>query len=165
MENQITSHVTKGLIIAGILIAMDWLLQQFYATVPDGVRYMSRMVIVLVGVLASGIILLKQSGGTLSFGEVFSHGFKTTAVIAFLIAVYTFIAVKFIYPPPGPAEMAAAVKAIEQQGNTLHAEALQQATKAAANRWVIYVSLSIFTTLIPGLVGALASGGIAKKNQ
>jgi Protein of unknown function (DUF4199) len=165
MENKITSHLSKGVIIVGILIMLDIVLQKAYTTVPDGVRYMSRLVICFVGVLGGCILYMKQTGGAPSFGEVFAHGFKTTAMIAFLMAVYTFIAVKFIYPPPSAAEMEAAVKAIEQQGSALHEEARQLAAKAAENRWIIYVSLSIFASLIPGLLGSLAGGVIAKKNQ
>ncbi len=81
------------------------------------------------------------------------------------MAVYTFIAVKWIYPAPGAAEMEAAVRAIEQQGNTLHEEATQQAAIAAKNRWIVYVSVSLFVSLIPGLLGSLAGAAITKKNQ
>ncbi len=165
MENKTTSHLLKGAVIVSILIVLDIVLQKAYSTVPDGVRYMSRLVICFTGVLGGCILYMKQAGGSPSFGEVFSHGFKTTSVIAFFMAVYTFIAVKLIYPPPGPAEMEAAVKVIEQQGSALHEEARQLAAKAAENRWIIYVSLSIFASLIPGLLGSLAGGVIAKKNQ
>lgn len=165
MENKITSHLVKGVIIAGILIALDGIQQKLYGPVPDGVRYMARLIITFVGVLAGCIIFIKQTGSKPSFGEVFSHGFRTTAVIAFLMAAYTFIAVKFIYPPPSTAEMEAAVKAIEAQGNALHEEARQLAAKAAANRWVVYVSFTIFASLIPGLLASALGGGIAKKNQ
>jgi Protein of unknown function (DUF4199) len=165
MEKKITSRITKGVIIVCILIALDLVLQKLYNPVPDGLRYMPGLAIVFAGVLAGCIIYSKQSGGKLSFGDVFSHGFRTTAVIAFLMAVYTFIAVKFIYPAPGPAEMEAAVKAIEQRGNTLHEEAKQLAEQAAKNRWIIYVSVSIFASLIPGLIGSLMGAVIARKNQ
>ena len=165
MEKKITSHVNKGVIIACILITLDLILQKLYDTVPDGLHYLPGLVIVFSGVLAACIILIKQSGGKPGFGEVFSHGFRTTAVIAFLMAAYTFTAVKFIYPAPGPAEMEAAVKAIEQQGNTLHEEAKQLAEQAAKKRWIIYVSVSIFASLIPGLIGSFMGAAIAKKNQ
>lgn len=164
METKITSHVVKGLIIVGILIALDLVLLQLYHPVPDGLRYLPRLIIVFAGVLAACIIYSKQVGGQAGFGEIFSHGFRTTAVIAFILAAYTFIAVKAIEPPPGPAEMEAAVKAIEQRGNTLHEEAVREAATAAKSRWVIYVSISIFATLIPGLLASLAVGVLAKKN-
>jgi len=165
MEKKITSRITKGVIIVCILIGLDLVLQKLYNPVPDGLRYMPGLAIVFAGVLAGAVIYSKQSVGKLSFGDLFSHGFKTTAVIAFLMAVYTFIAVKFIYPAPGPAEMEAAVKAIEQRGSVLHEEAKQLAEQAAENRWIVYVSVSIFAALIPGLIGSLLGAAIARKNQ
>jgi len=165
MEKKITSHVIKGLIITGILIALDLVLQKLYAPVPEAMRYMPRLVIVFLGVVTACVVYLRQAGSTLGFGDVFAHGFRTTTVVAFLMAAFTFIAVKYIYPAPGAAEMEAAVKAIEQQGNALHEEARQQAIQAAKNRWIFYVSISIFATLIPGLLGALLGGALTKKNQ
>ena len=163
MENNIISGRSKGLVIAALLIITDLIIQYRFTAVPEGSRYMARLVITFVGVLAACILFVKQSG-TASFGEVFAHGFKTTALVAFVMAVFTFFAVKYIYPPPSAAEMESAVQALQQQGNMLAAEARQQAEKAAANRWVIYVSLSIFAALIPGVLGALLGGAIAKKN-
>jgi Protein of unknown function (DUF4199) len=165
MERKITPRITKGVIIAGILIALDLILQYSYSTISDGTRYLPRLIITFAAVLASCILYSKQSGGNLAFGDVFSHGFRTTAMIAFLMALYTFIAIQFIYPAPTPAEMDAAVKAIEQQGNALHEEAKQLAAQAAKNRWIIYVSLSIFVSLIPGLLGSLAGAAVTKKNR
>ncbi len=163
MEKKITSRITKGVIIFSLLVITDIILQYLYHPVPDGIRYLPRMIITFVGIMAACILYSVQSGGGLTFGDLFAHGLKTTAVIAFLMALYTFIAVKWIYPPPGPAEMDAAIKAIEQQGNALHEEAKQQAQKMAANRWIIYVSLSIFVSLIPGLLGSLAAAALTKR--
>jgi Protein of unknown function (DUF4199) len=163
MENNIISSRSKGLMIAATLITLDLILQYRFSTVQEGSRYMARLVISFVGVLAACILFTKQSGNR-HFGEVFAHGFKTTALVAFLMAVFTFIAVKYIYPPPTAAEMEAAVTALQQQGNMLATEARQQAEKAAANRWVVYVSLSIFAALIPGVLGALLGGAVARKN-
>ncbi len=163
MENKITSHVLKGFIIACILIVLDLVLQKLYNPVPERLRYLSGMAITFAGVLASCIIYSKQLGVKTVFGDGFSHGLKTAAVIAFIMAVYTFIAVKFIYPPPGAAEMEAAIKAIEQQGNALYEEAKQQAFEAAKNRWIIYVSISIFASLIPGLLASVIGGLVTKK--
>ncbi|GAC1431162.1 MAG: hypothetical protein NVSMB7_07330 [Chitinophagaceae bacterium] len=165
MEKKITSRITKGVIIVCIMIILDIILQVTYKQVPDSTRYLPRLVITFAGILAACLVYSKQSGSNLAFGDIFSHGFRTTAVVAFLMALYTFIAVTWIYPAPAPADMEAAVKAIEQQGNALHEEAKQLAAKAAANRWIVYVSLSIFVSLIPGLLGSLAGAAVTKKNQ
>ena len=165
MEKNITSRITKGVIITGLLIALDIILQKTYAVVPDSTRYLPRLVVSFAGVLISCIVYSRQSGGNLAFGELFSHGFKTTAVVAFLMALYTFIAIKLIYPAPSAAEMDAAIRSYEQQGNALHEEAKQLAAAAAKNRWIVYVSVSLFVTLVPGLLGSLAGAAITKKNQ
>jgi len=165
MEKKITSRITIGVIIAGLLIAMDLVAQKMYSPVPDGIPVFPKIIITFAGILTACIVFSRQSGGGLGFGEVFTHGFRTTAVIAFLMALYTFIAVKLLYPAPSAAEMDAAVKAIERQGNALHQEAIQQASQAAKNRWIVYVSVSIFATLIPGLAGSLAGAAITKKNR
>lgn len=154
-----------GVIIVGIMIVLDLVLQKKYNPVPDGVRYLPRVAIIFAGVLTACILYGKQSSGNTGFGDTFAHGFRTTAFIAFVMALYTFIAVKWIYPAPTTAEMDAAVKSIEQQGNALHEEAKQLAARAAANRWIIYVSLSIFVSLIPGLVASLAGAAVTKKNH
>jgi len=165
MERKITSRITKSVIIACILIALDIILQKIFNPVPDGTRYLLRLLITFAGVLTACIVYSRQSGGNLVFGDIFSHGFKTTAAVAFLMAVYTFVAVKWIYPPPSAAEMDAAVKAIELQGNNLHEEAKRMAAQAAKNRWIVYVSISLFASLLPGLLGSLLGAAITKKNQ
>jgi hypothetical protein len=165
MEGKITSRITKGLIIASLMLASNFIFQKIYSPVPEGTRYLTWMTITFTGVFAGCILYSKQSGGNLSFGDVFSHGLKTVSLVAFLMAIYTFIVYKFIQPMPNAAEMEAAVKAIEQQGNSIGETASQQAESAAKNRWIIYVSLSIFVSLIPGMLGSLAAAALIKKNR
>ena len=165
MESAITTHTRKGLIIVAVLIVLDLLLKKSGMPVSDGLQYLPRLIFSFIGVVVSCLVFAKQSAGKLKFAEVFAHGFKTTAVIAFLMAVYTFLAVKFIYAAPTMAEIEAAGKAIEQQGNVMPGEAKQMAIQGAKSRWIIYVSLSIFASLIPGILGAVTGAALAKKNQ
>ncbi len=76
METNITSRVTKGVIIAGILILLDIILQKTYTLVPDGTRYLPRLLFTFAGVLISCIVYSRQSRTNVSFGELFSHGLK-----------------------------------------------------------------------------------------
>lgn len=141
------------------------MLQKFYAPVSDSNRYLPRLAITFVGVLASTFLYSKESVGNLVFGDLFSHGFRTTAVIAFIMAVYTFIAVKWIYAGPTAAEIEEYTNALVKQGNVLYEEAKQQTIQSAKNRWIVYVSVAIFFSLIPGVLGALAGAAITKKNR
>jgi Protein of unknown function (DUF4199) len=165
MEPKIISHTRKGLIIVAVLIILDLFLKKSGIQVSDGLQYLPRLVLSFIGVVISCLVFAKQSAGKIKFAGVFAHGFKTTAVIAFLMALYTFIAVKFIYAPPTAAEIEAAGKAIEHQGNVMPEEAKQMAIQGAKSRWIIYVSLSIFSSLIPGVLGAATGAALAKKNQ
>jgi hypothetical protein len=165
MEAAITSHTRKGFIIVAVLIALDLFLKESGISISDGMQYLPRLVLSFIGVMVSCLLFAKQSAGRLKFADVFAHGFKTTAVIAFLMALYTFIAVKFIYAAPTLAEIEAAGKTIAVQGNVMPEEAKQMAMQAAKSRWIIYVSLSIFASLIPGILGAVSGAALAKKNQ
>lgn len=156
-------HLLAGLLIAAIAIAADILLPVIIHTVPDTTRLNLRMAIALMGVLTACIWQTKKSGMG-RFNQVFAYGFKVTTLLAFVLALYTWIAVKFIYPPPTAAEMDAAIKAIEAQGNSLHEEARLAAEKAAANRWIVYVSATIFSVLLPGVAASAIAGLFAKKN-
>jgi Protein of unknown function (DUF4199) len=164
METKITSHISKGLVIVAVLIILDLVLQKTGVSLPKGLQYLPT-VFLIAGVLFSCIIFARQSGGKLKFGDIFAHGFKTTAVITCLMAVYTFFAVKFIYPPPSAADIEAATKGIEQQGNMMPQEARERATDAAKKMWIMVVPGVIFVSLISGLTGSLAGAALAKKNQ
>jgi hypothetical protein len=163
MQNTKNTRITRGVVIVIMLVIIDLSMQKIYNPAPDNIRYLSRMLIIFAGILAACILQSKEPGMGRRFGDIFSYGFRTTAVVAFLMALYTFIAIKWIYPPPSAAEMEAAVKAVEQQGNALHEEARQQVAQAAKNRWIIYVSISLFVSLIPGLLGSLAGAALTKK--
>ena len=43
-------------------------------------------------------VLQNKCNGNVTFGNVFAHGFKTTAAVTVIMVVYTIIAIKFIFP-------------------------------------------------------------------
>jgi hypothetical protein len=140
METKTSSHLLKGVLISLLAIVADLLLSKLNPATTDGNRYLARMIVAFAGVFISSFIYVRQTGAS-TLGEIFAHGFRITALVAFLLAVYTYVAIKFIYPPPSAAEMDAAVKAIEQQGVALGQEARRVAEKSAANRLSIHLFL------------------------
>ena len=81
MEAKITSHIIKGIVVVAILVALDLFLQKSGLQITTGLQYLPTLILV-AGVVISCIIFAKQSATALKFGDVFVHGFKTTAVIA-----------------------------------------------------------------------------------
>lgn len=164
MENKVTSHIIKGLIVAVILIVFDVILQKYGSAVSPNIAYLPTAFLT-IGIIISCIIFAKQLKGKTTFGEVFAHGFKTTAVITLLMAVYTFFVVKFIYPPVTQADIEAMVKELEKHGSTMPQEAKRLAEESAKKAWIMQVAGVIFASMITGAIGAVIGAGVAKKNQ
>src|SRR4051794_31849279 len=97
MEQKVTSPVSKGVIITLLLIVLGLIIYFTGQMENKSISYL-QYVILIGGIIWSCISYAKQMNGNVTFGNVFSHGFKTTAVVAALLAVYTFIAVKFLFP-------------------------------------------------------------------
>ena len=97
MEQKISSPVQKGLIISLVLIVFGLILYFTNQYMNKGLSYI-QYVILLGGIIWSCQTYAKQMNGNVTFGNVFAHGFKTTAFVAALIAVYTLVAVKFLFP-------------------------------------------------------------------
>jgi hypothetical protein len=160
MTTKIISHIIKGLIISAALITVSLVLQ--HLKTPSATWQWLPTLLLVIGVAASCLVFFWQAEETPKFGAVFAHGFRTTAVITCLMALYTFITVRFIFPHSSPDEIDAAAKAIRQQGNLMTQEAKEQAIAAAKNSWIMAVSGVIFVTVISGLAGSLAGAGIAR---
>src|SRR4051794_21541752 len=97
MEQKVTSPVSKGVIITLLLIVFGLIIYFANQMENTAVSYLQYLILA-IGVIWSCILYAKQMNGNVTFGNVFAHGFKTTAVTAALLAVYTFIAVKFLFP-------------------------------------------------------------------
>jgi len=102
--------------------------------------------------------------GNVTFGNVFAHGFKTTAVVAALLAVYTFIAVKFLFPDIVDKSLAMAKKEMEEKG-TLSDEQMEQALSMVRNFFVPFAIGGILVMFaIIGAISSLIGAAVAKKN-
>src|SRR4030095_10235796 len=90
-ENKVTSHVVKGLIIALILIVIT-LVVQFMGIKRDSwpVQVLSTCILV-GGIIWSCWFYGKQKDNFVTFGNLFGHGFKTTAVAAIIIVLFLII--------------------------------------------------------------------------
>ncbi len=97
MEKEITSHIVKGVIITLILIVFG-LVTYFTGTYMNKAIQYIQYVILFGGIIWSCIMYANQLNNHVTFGNIFAHGFKTTAVIMALLCVYTFISLKFIFP-------------------------------------------------------------------
>ena len=161
-QTRVTSHIIKAIVIAVVLMAFDYFIaHKTTLDLPLAVRLLPTIWMV-AGIAFSGIIYSKQNNGSLRFGDIFAHGFKTTAVVAVIMAVYAFIIIKFVFPPTAH-DIELNMKALMEQGGMMAQEARRNAEANAKNAWVIEVSGNILAKVVLGLVGSLTGAAIAKK--
>lgn len=164
MEKKPLSHIVKGTIIVAVIIVVNlfieksgWPLKGFTAYLPS--------LLLIAGVALSGMLFSKQKN-TRVFGEIFSHGFKTAAVVICLLAIYAYVSAKWISAPLDTITIENAKKELIEKGNIMPQEADQKVKEALKNRWVFLVAQSIFASLMGGAIGAGLGALISsKRNQ
>jgi Protein of unknown function (DUF4199) len=161
MEKKPLSHIIKGLIIVAAIISFNLSIEKSGLPFKGLVAYLPSLLLI-AGVAVSCIVFGKQKKTT-QFAELFAHGFKTASVIICLMAVYTYVSVKFISAPLDAATIENAKKELIEKGNIMPLEAEQKVKEALNNRWVFLVAQSIFASLVGGAVGAGLGALISSK--
>lgn len=162
MEKKITSHLQKGLIISLIMIALSI---AFYLLGLQTAKWTQYLVfaIFIGGVIWSCYLFSKEMDGNITFGNVFGHGFKTTAVITCLMIVFVLL-MAFIFPDMKE-------KALEQA--RIEMEKSPEITDEQIETGIefirkSYMAFAIGGTLLGylffGLIASLIGAGVAKKN-
>jgi hypothetical protein len=162
MEKKATSPVSKGVIITLLLIVFGLII---YFSGQMGNKSLSYLqyIVLIAGIIWSCISYAKQMNGNVTFGNVFAHGFKTTAVVAALLAVYTFIAVKFLFPDIVDKSLEMAKK--EMESKNLTEEQMQAALDMTRKFFLPFAIGGILVMFaIIGCVSSLVGAAIAKKN-
>jgi|SRR6266498_1906372 hypothetical protein len=163
MEQKVTSPVLKGVIITLLLIVFGLIIYFTGQMANKSISYL-QYAILCIGIIWSCTSYAKQLNGNVTFGNVFGHGFKTTAVVAALLAVYTFIAVKFLFPDIVDKSIEMAKKEMESKGN-LSEEQMQKALDIVRKFFVpLAIGTILFMFAIVGAISSLIGAAVAKKN-
>lgn len=162
MEKKITSHITKGLIISLILIVLGLV---FYFT-GLYLETWNQYVVMLVYVAALIWAVLsygKEKDNSVTFGNLFGHGFKTAAVVTCIMLVYA-VVFGFVFPEMKEKIME---KTQEQMSNNpkMTQAQVDQAMEMMKKAFTLFMILGlIFWYLLAGVIASLIGAGIAKKN-
>lgn len=161
-ENKIMSAQIKGLLIALIVIILG--IVGYYTGLGLTTIWYSWLVnlILLVAIIFACVHYAKQKDGYVTFGNVFLHGFKVSAVITIIMLVYTILAFTVLFPDMKEKIFEMQASQMEKQG--LDDEKMEQATSAMKNFfWPITIGVTIFGTLIWGCIASLIGAAVAKK--
>jgi len=162
-ENKIMSPQIKGLLIALIVIILG------IAGYFTGLGFSSWYNWVVNAIMFAAIIIAcvhfaNQKQGYVTFGNVFLHGFKITAVIAIIVLVYSLLAFTVLFPDMKEKMFEMQQAQMEKQG--LDDDKLEQGMTMMKKYFMIFLVIGvIFGTLIWGCIASLIGAAVAKKKK
>ena len=162
-ENKIMSPQIKGLLIALIVIILG------IAGYFTGLGFSTWFNWVVNAIMFAAIIIAcvhfaNQKQGYVTFGNVFLHGFKITAVIAIIVLVYTLLAFTVLFPDMKEKMFEMQQAQMEKQG--LDDDKLEQGMTMMKKYFMIFLVIGvIFGTLIWGCIASLIGAAVAKKKK
>ncbi len=162
MEKKLTSPAVKGVIISLILIVLSLIIQFLNLTKNRGFSSI-QFVILIGGLIWSAISFSKQMNANVTFGNVFTHAFKTAAAVTAIMVVYTIISIKFINPEI--VDMALQEARTGMEGKNMSDDQIDKAISFTQKFFVPLTAGGVLLSfLILGVIGALIGAAVSKKN-
>ncbi len=162
MEKKLTSPAVKGVIISLILIVLSLIIQFLNLTKNRGFSSI-QFVILIGGLIWSAISFSKQMNANVTFGNVFTHAFKTAAAVTAIMVVYTIISIKFINPEI--VDMALQEARTGMEGKNMSDDQIDRAINFTRKFFVPLTAGGVLLSfLILGVIGALIGAAVSKKN-
>jgi hypothetical protein len=164
MEEKVTSHIIKGVILSIISIVFSVIVYVFNLYEMQSLTYLN-YAIFLGGLIYGAILYSNENKNQVTFGNVFAHGFKTTAVIIVITVFYTVIAFKFLFPDMMELMLTISRKQMLKDPK-LTDEMIEQAMSMSRKYFLPFViGFSIIGTGFLGLIGSLIGAAVAKKKS
>lgn len=162
MEKKPLSHIVAGVIIGAVMIIYSLFLQLADQANNKPLGFLSYLIIIamlIVFILQYG----KANNDDKTFGQLFSYGFKASAVSAILSIA--FMAIFFIVFPEYQEKIWDNARTEMAKNPQLNEAQIEQGLEIAKKFfWIFLIGGGIFMTMIIGAVGSLIGAGIAKKN-
>lgn len=165
MEKKPMTAVSKGLILALALIVLSVLTQILVSDLNQMQKFSWITYIIIIGGIAwAGFSYAKDMNGNVTFGNVFSHGFKATAVMTVLTVLFTILSFTVIFPDLKDKMIEAARQQMISQGK-LNDDQIEQALTMTRKFFMPFAIGGILLSyIILGAIGSLLGAAIAKKN-
>ena len=162
-ETKIMSPQIKGLLIALIVIILG--IAGYFTNLGFSTWYNWVVnAVMLAAIIIACVHFANQKQGYVTFGNVFLHGFKITAVIAIIVLVYTLLAFTVLFPDMKEKVFEMQQAQMEKRG--LDDDKLEQGMTMMKKYFMIFLVLGvIFGTLIWGSIASLIGAAVAKKKK
>jgi len=156
------THTLAGLLIAGLVIVLSLVMMLLAnSTSNPGSGWLTYLVII-IGLIISINMYAKSKDNFVSFGELFSFGFKATAVYT-VIFIGFLILVSLLFPDFKTSAIEAVRTEMENQKNYNEDQAEQAIQMMEKYFWVFAIGGTMLGFVIVGAIGSLLGAAIAKK--
>jgi hypothetical protein len=163
METTVTNPPVKGLVISLLIVVISMVLYFTGQTTNQTLSYL-QYVILIGGIIWSCTSYARQLNGNVTFGNVFAHGFKTTAVVIVLVTIYTILAIKVLFPEMLNIIIEQAKENMRKQPNVTD-EQIDKGVDFMKNNFMTFAIAGIILIFgIVGLISSLIGAAVAKKN-
>ena len=162
-NSQVTTHIVKGLILSAFSIVFSVVMYAFNLFEYSWLTWVST-VVVMGGIIYGNILYANQNNNNVTFGNLFAHGFKTTAVLIVITTAYTVLAFKVFFP-----DMIDMILEISRkkmlENPQMTDEMIEQAMSMTKKFFIPFaIGGTILGTGFTGAIASLIGAGIAKKN-
>ena len=162
MEKQITSHIIKGAILGGISILFSIIIYVFNLYTTQWLNWLS-YAILIGGIIYGNILFANQNDNNVSLGNIFAHGFKTTAVVIVITVLYTVLSL-FIFPDMVDKIIEISRTAMAKNPQMTD-DMIEQGIAMTKKLFLPFaIAGAIFFTGFFGAIGSLIGAAVAKKN-
>jgi formate hydrogenlyase subunit 3/multisubunit Na+/H+ antiporter MnhD subunit len=155
------SHIVAGLIIAAILVVYSILLQFMGLSQNQSMGWIS-YIILLGGIIVFVNLYGKAKDHQVTFGNLFSYGFKATAIITLIMVL--FIIIFFMaFPDFKEKIVESAREGMEQQGKMTD-DQIDQGLEMFEKNFILFsAGGALFMYLLLGAIASLIGAAITKK--
>ncbi len=163
MENKVTSHIVKGSILSAIGIVFSVIINVFNLFEMSWLSWIN-YAIFIGGLIYGGILYANENNNNVTFGKIFAHGFKTTAVVIVISVIFTILSIKLLFPDMVDKIIEISRKEMEKNPQ-MNDEMIEQALSMTKKFFMPFaIGGAIIGTGILGAIGAAIGAGVAKKN-
>jgi hypothetical protein len=163
METKVTSPAVKGMIISLALIGFAVVVTIMQQDTNKALGFIP-MAMMLGGIVWACLSYSKQMNGNVTFGNVFSHGFKTTALVAAVMGLWVALSLSLIFPESLDRAMDMQREALEQKGGMSDADIDKYMTMGRKMALPMGTIVTVILYLVVGAISALLGASVAKKN-
>lgn len=163
MENNIVTPSSKGLLISLVMVAFAVIITILKQETNQALGIIP-IVLLLGGIIWACLSYSKQMNGNVTFGNIFGHGFKATALVAGIMGLWVAISLSFIFPEALDRAMDAQREMMEKGGQYTDEQMDQAMTLGRKMAIPMGTIFSVIIYLAIGAIGALVGASLSKKN-